>query len=114
VAKVYGIESVFVWQPVPGYNYDLQYHVALNPVYGLGGHERSGQGYALMAQHRDSPGLGEDFLWLGDMQATRKEPLYLDTVHYTADFSREIAKEIAGHVLRRSHPTGANSKSPGG
>jgi hypothetical protein len=109
VAKVYGIEAVFVWQPTPGYNYDLQYHAALNPVYGLGGHERSGQGYALMAQHKEAAGLGEDFLWLGDMQAARKEPLYLDTVHYTADFSRDIANEIADFVVRRAHRTGAGT-----
>ena len=113
VAKVYGIEPVFVWQPVPGYNYDLQYHAALNPIYGLGGHERSGQGYALMAQQKDSLRLGEDFLWLGDMQAARKEPLYLDAVHYTADFSRDIANEIAEFVVHRSHTTGAGGSPQG-
>jgi hypothetical protein len=30
------------------------------------------------------------------MQENKKEPLYLDTVHYTAEFSAEIASEIAG------------------
>jgi hypothetical protein len=102
VSKAYGIEALFVWQPVPGYKYDLQYHAALNPVYGLAGHERSGQGYPLMAQHKDLVDLGSNFLWLADMQETRKEPLYLDTVHYTADFSSDIAKEIAGFVVIRN------------
>jgi hypothetical protein len=101
VSKAYNVNPLFVWQPVPGYKYDLQYHAALNPIYGLAGHERSGQGYPIMAQHRHS--LGEaDFLWLADMQETRKEPLYLDTVHYTADFSRDVAKEIADFVVRRN------------
>jgi len=44
--------------------------------------------------------FGKDFLWLGDMQEDRKEPLYLDTVHYTADFSAEIAGRIAGFVVK--------------
>jgi hypothetical protein len=47
------------------------------------------------------------------MQATRKEPLYLDAVHYTADFSRDIANEIADFVVRRSHTTGAGGTPPG-
>ena len=112
VAKVYGVGTIFVWQPTPGYNYDLQYHAALNPVYGLGANQRSGQGYALMAERKDSPALGDDFLWLGDIQAARKEPLYLDAVHYTADFSRDIANEIADFMRRRSHMSSAGNVSP--
>ena len=94
VSKAYGIRSLFVWQPAPGYKYDLTYHISLNPMYGLGGHERSSQGYPLMAERRQALEQGENFLWLADMQENRKEPLYTDAVHYTADFLSAIAKQI--------------------
>jgi hypothetical protein len=99
IASAYGIAPVFVWLPFSGYKYDLQYHVALNPVFGFGQHEHGVRGYPLMAERRKASNLGTDFLWLGDMQENKKEPLYLDTVHYTAEFSAEIAGEIAGFVI---------------
>jgi hypothetical protein len=94
------IHPLFVWQPVPGYGYDLSHHMMLNPVYGLGGHERSGQGYPLMAKRLASGELGTDFLWLGDMQRDRTDALYMDAVHYTAPFSDDIAKEIVGRLIK--------------
>jgi hypothetical protein len=53
-----------------------------------------------MEERRKTVNFGKDFLWLGDMQEDRKEPLYLDTVHYTADFSAEIAGKIASFVVK--------------
>jgi hypothetical protein len=98
VAREYGLKPLFVWQPVPGYKYDLRHHAALNPVHGLGGHERSGQGYPVAAERRAE--FGGSFLWLADIQEHRAEALYVDTVHYTAAFSDVIAGEIAAHILR--------------
>ena len=108
VSRMYGIRPVFVWQPIPGYNYDLRYHIALNPLYGLGGHERSSYGYPPMAERRKSTSFGDDFLWLADIQAERREPLYMDAVHYTAKFSEDIAKHIADFVIghRDENPAG--------
>lgn len=106
VSRMYGITPIFVWQPVPGYKYDLRYHIALNPQYGLGGHERSAYGYPVMAERRKASDLGGDFLWLADIQEDRREPLYMDAVHYTAKFSREIAGYIADFVVRRTGETG--------
>ena len=100
IANAYGISSVFVWLPFSGYKYDLQYHVALHPVFRFGQHEHAVRGYPLMEECRKTVSFGKDFLWLGDMQEDRKEPLYLDTVHYTADFSAEIAGRIAGFVVK--------------
>jgi len=98
VAAAYGFKTLFVWQPVPGYKYDLNYHISLNPVYGLGGHERSSQGYPLMKKRLKSANLGKDFLWLADIQESLHEPLYMDAVHYTASFSKMIGNAIADHV----------------
>jgi hypothetical protein len=100
IASAYGISSVFVWLPFAGYKYDLQYHVALHPVFRFGQHEHAVRGYPLMEERRKTVNFGKDFLWLGDMQENRKEPLYLDTVHYTADFSAEIAGKIASFVVK--------------
>ena len=98
ISSAYGVTPVFVWLPFSGYKYDLQYHIALNPIFKFGRHELSVQGYPLMADRWKASNFGKDFLWLGDMQVDKKEPLYLDTVHYTADFSAEVAGEIAGFV----------------
>ena len=38
--------------------------------------------------------LGNNFLWLADMQANLKLPLYVDRVHYSAKMSEEIADRI--------------------
>jgi hypothetical protein len=34
------------------------------------------------------------------MQENRKEPLYLDTIHYTAEFSADVAGEIASFITK--------------
>ena len=99
ISSAYGVTPVFVWLPFSGYKYDLQYHVALNPIFKFGRHELSVQGYPLMADRWKGSNFGKDFLWLADMQVDKKEPLYLDTLHYTADFSAEVAGEIAGFVM---------------
>jgi hypothetical protein len=101
ICQAYGIVPLFVWQPTPAYKYDLVHHIALNLHYGLGGHERSGEGYALLRQ--EQPGLLADrhFLWLADLQENERRPLYLDNMHYVADFSRIIARHIADAVVER-------------
>jgi hypothetical protein len=35
-----------------------------------------------------------NFLWLGDLQANGRRPLYVDRIHYTSEFSAAIAREI--------------------
>jgi hypothetical protein len=106
ISCAYGISPLFVWQPIPGYKYDLKYHISLNPVYGLGGHERSAQGYPVAAERRAE--FGKSFLWLADIQQYRTEPLYMDAVHYTAAFSKAVAAEIVAHVQNSRPPTQCN------
>ncbi len=101
VAQEYGVRTFFVWQPVPAYGYDLEHHVALHVHYGLHGHSRSGPGYARMAEWLKERPPADDFLWLGDLQRDRKEPLYVDSVHYTAEFSDTVARAIAQGLRER-------------
>ncbi len=42
--------------------------------------------------------LGTDVLWLADMQENARENLYVDSVHYTAAFSKEIAGRICEFI----------------
>ena len=101
ISKEYGIGAVFVWQPTPAYKYDLRNHIALSRHYGLGGHERSGVGYGLMAQLLVSSPLANNFIWLADIQENEQQALYLDNMHYTSKFSQDIAGHIADALISR-------------
>ena len=100
VARAHGVTPVFVWQPIPSYKYDLKSHLFAEGS-SWSGH---GKGYALMAK----TGLTrpEDFtknsLWLADIQEEFKGPVYIDQVHYSVGFSREIATRIGTLLLERN------------
>lgn len=102
LAGAAGVEALFVWQPVPTYGYDLSRHLFFDPERRASGHfALSGAGYREMAARQaTTPELAADagFVWLGDLQAGRAEPLYVDGVHYSAEFSRLIASRIAARV----------------
>ncbi|HYH07662.1 MAG TPA: hypothetical protein VEK11_11455 [Thermoanaerobaculia bacterium] len=86
VCTPFGVQPLFVWQPVPCYRYDgpAESHGDGAPLV-----EIVRQGYELMHAR------GFDGLWLADMQAGRTESLYVDPDHYNAAFSAEIAQRIA-------------------
>jgi hypothetical protein len=94
ICDEFGIVPLFVWQPVPTYGYDQRFH-PFKRVLRTWRHGSSRRGYALFA-HEGIP--KERFLWLADMQRSEHRPLYVDSCHYTAAFSRRIAKSIAGVV----------------
>jgi hypothetical protein len=93
-AAAYGVRAVFVWQPIPLYKYDLRYHFFLHDDQAFGGFVRAEHGYPLVASLQAQGKLGPDVLWLADMQQDKRENLYVDSVHYTAAFSKEIAGRI--------------------
>ncbi|MCC7048501.1 MAG: SGNH/GDSL hydrolase family protein [Alphaproteobacteria bacterium] len=103
ICREYGIRDFFVWQPTPAYKYDLACHVALSHHYGLGGHERSGVGYELMARRLSSEPPHDNFLWLADIQENEHKALYLDNMHYTSEFSHQIARHIAKALHERGY-----------
>jgi hypothetical protein len=99
IAKDFGVQTIFVWQPVPAYKYDTRYDPFFHsyPVY-----TRCRHGYALMDRLRAEGKLGADVLWLADLQQDKQENLYVDTAHYNAAFSKEIATQICGFL--HEHP----------
>jgi hypothetical protein len=105
ICAAFRIKPLFVWQPAPDWKYDLRQHPlwwekgekpppGSDPVYGASPH------YAALDRLRAaSPAaLGTDFLWLGDLQVGERRPLYVDRIHYTAAFAREIAERVAERI----------------
>ena len=112
VASDSGIDTLFVWQPIPAFGYDLRHHLFAGDAESEA--QASVLGYEDVDRLRRDPDgpLSEDFLWLADMQQGRREPLYVDKVHYTAAFSIEIAAEIAKAVAPRLCPAGTSGAEP--
>lgn len=98
-ATAWGVRTLFVWQPVPTYRYDLRYH-----LFGEADFEKNhyaGFGYERFAERLRREPPGGDFLWAADLQDGVREPLYVDQVHYTAAFSRRIGEEIGQALVER-------------
>ena len=98
VSKAFGVKPLFVWQPVPSYHYDQQYH--LFSAGGYGQHSYAQYGYEHMADFIKQHPLGDNFFWCADMQKDSTEPLYIDKLHYSASFSKQIANAIAGQLIK--------------
>jgi len=112
-AADYGVRTLFVWQPVPTYGYDLRWHLFGEFDFQQNNYPRFG--YARFRE-RMGASLAEDFLWLADMQEQLQEPLYVDQIHYTAAMSRRIAVEIGRALLERGlldpRPRGSRAAAP--
>ena len=99
-SKSFGVTPIFVWQPIPTYHYDQSYH-----IFSKGGYENhsySQYGYERMFELVKNTPLSDNFLWLADIQKNKKEPLYVDKVHYSSRFSKELAIEITNMIIQRS------------
>jgi hypothetical protein len=91
-AREFGVQPVFVWQPAPTYRFaagDFEEH------------DYSRYGYPLMARTLAERPPGANFFWCADMHENAKEGLYVDKVHYSAKFSRELASAICGLLIER-------------
>jgi|SRR5271157_1247054 len=104
MASGFGVRTIFVWQPAPMYKYDFRYDPF--PAEDFGTNRRAEYGYPLMENLRAQGKLGDNVLWLADMQQNKHENLYVDSFHYTAAFSKEIAAQICGFLLE--HPQSAD------
>jgi hypothetical protein len=97
----FGSKAVFVWQPVPTYHYDFQHYHILGDL-GLNTEPwgtSCANGYPLMAKARQQLEQNDNFLWLADIQENSHKNLYVDHVHYTADFMRDIAGHISNFLM---------------
>jgi hypothetical protein len=99
ISEPFGVKPVFVWQPVPTYLYDLRYHPFSDG--GFGQHSYSKHGYERMADLIKKNPLGHNFLWCADIQEQEKKSLYVDKVHYSAAFSKQVATCIVDSLIER-------------
>ncbi len=97
IAKTTDTKTLFVWQPVPEYKYDLRYlGLSLEIPY-----SRRTEGYRIFGKKFNKGINFSDFLWLADMQQGLKEPLYMDGMHYGPQMNHKIASAITRTLLER-------------
>lgn len=103
-SALFHVQPVFVWQPIPAYLYDaVHYHflkdqIEMPPAWSA----PPVVGYPLMAESRAQLETDNNFLWLADIQNDRHENLYVDDVHYSARFNKEISALICGFLRQRA------------
>ncbi len=101
LCAAHGVAPVFVWQPIPRYNYDLKYFPWYHTLRNTYTQEPHTVGYPQMRTLYDRGELGTNFLWCADLQVDEHECLYVDLYHYTAKFSEKFGEAIAALSLER-------------
>ena len=96
VASSFGVETLFVWQPIPTYNYSIENHLFRRDIPPRQLYARAG--YRSMRERVANKGLSGNFLWSADLQLGRQKPLYVDAVHYGAELSGLLATTIADEL----------------
>lgn len=96
MAATYQVSKpVFVFQPVATHEYDAEFRTYKRP------YERRRltiKGYQVMDLLKGELKLGDNFLWLGDIQKNIRHPVYVDSSHYSNEMSRVVAEHIARRV----------------
>lgn len=101
LGQKFNFKTFFVAQPVPLFKYDRNYHF-FNPDI-LGCHINSEKGYPTLEKFYKEGFFGNNFLWAADLQEDKKENLYVDSFHYTANFSSEIASFISKEIINNKN-----------
>ena len=91
--RAFAVPTLFVWQPVPGFKYDLEYHYFSHGIT-TNKHKLSGVGYQSVETLFKTGKMGENFVWCAGLQENLTEPLYLDMVHYTSAMADRVANCI--------------------
>ena len=99
LSAFYGVQPIFVWEPAPTYKYDQKSDLFIGSRYGR--HRYSIYGYPAMKAFVDKSPLGKNFLWCADIQEGLSKPLYVDQLHYTAEFSQSVASCVARLMVDR-------------
>ena len=97
MAAALGVRTVFVWQPVPMYEYDVRYQATpFKP-----GHRHVAPGYEAMARAAAGGRFGRNFIWCASIQRGLAEPLYVDSCHYSPPLAERLARCIVTAALER-------------
>ena len=104
IGNSYGIQTYFVIQPIPNYNYNLSYNILFTKH--LLSYDdnadlvlRKQFYYAFNDYYQNlSTPQKNQYIWLADLQKDEKNNLYVDYAHYTANFSNKIAESISERI----------------
>lgn len=103
IATKYNIETLFIMQPVPGYAYDLKYHAFIKSLSDLKKHARHHWGYMIWEDvMQKNPEWTSNVINLSHLGEDNKEPIYVDRVHYTSAFMKEISTAITSEIVKRN------------
>jgi hypothetical protein len=97
LAQEYGVKTAFIIQPVPVFDYELKYHRFV-PTEWPSSMANVAAGYPLLKQ-RCATEKQLAVLDLGDLQKGSMKNLYIDSCHYTAEFSEIIAQRILTYYV---------------
>jgi hypothetical protein len=100
MCKEFEITPIFVWQPVPGYKFDLRRHPFVRPEH-LPIFQQEEFAYTKLAGIAATNDLGSNFLWCADLQENDPQLPYVDAHHYTASFAKKLANFIVDTAVAR-------------
>ena len=95
IADRFKVKTLFVWQPVPNFRAAPDNSRFSKDKAAV---RRSPAVYEQLEQLRTAGRLPGNFLWLADLQLGQTGSLYIDTYHYTPQFSEVLAVETARHL----------------
>lgn len=94
VSRMNNSKPLFVIQPHPHYKYNAEYNIFSSDV-----SYPHVVAYTRM-EERIRNNNEPDVLWLGAFQEDKKEALYVDGIHYTSNFNKEIGMAIYAYMKR--------------
>ena len=94
IGDINGVKVLNVLQPVPGYGIGHKTSKVPAHLLRLEGHVNSARGYQLIEEEEFS--LNVSYLDLRTLSIDA--PMYIDTVHYSPAFNKEIAKRISDMI----------------
>jgi hypothetical protein len=103
IAELNHIETWFVWQPIPSYQYPAHLHSEFEARFGFDDHSQSFYGYPQMRELMESR-KDNDLIWCADVQKDATSPLYVDLVHYNRQGAELLANCIGGAILAGRMP----------
>lgn len=99
IATEFGIKVVFVQQPIPTYHFDNRRRPIEYPQSQLVYHTNSGKGYERFELRRQQGTVfSKNVLWLQELEIPQNQ--YVNTVHYSPQFSQAIAEDVFKHMAR--------------
>ena len=100
VSEAYGTRAVFVWQPAPTYRHDNK----TDPFAAeQGEHVLLRNGYQYLDEYRRRNVIGKNLIWCADIQEDLTGSLYIDKVHYSAEFSKVLASAIGDNLINSGY-----------